>query len=91
MNIKKLHVRVASVVLCSFISAFCILPAAIVQAENGQAFSISPPLIELNADPGQTVNATIKFSNISNDELLIKNQLNDFGASNESGEPNILF
>lgn len=60
-------------------------------AENGQALSISPPVLELSADPGQTVVASIKLTNISNSELLIKNQVNDFGAKNETGEPNIIF
>ncbi len=60
-------------------------------AEAGQAFSISPPLIELKADPAQTTSAKIKFTNISNGELLIKMQFNDFGAKNETGEPNIIF
>lgn len=59
--------------------------------ENGQALSISPPVLELNADPGQTVVASIKLTNISSGELLIKNQVNDFGAKNETGEPNIIF
>ncbi len=62
-----------------------------VHAEGAQAFSISPPLIELTADPGQTVKASIKFTNVSGDELLIKTQVNDFGAKNETGEPNIIF
>ncbi|HVI69347.1 MAG TPA: hypothetical protein VM581_02715 [Magnetospirillaceae bacterium] len=61
------------------------------RAESGQAFSISPPVIELKADPGQTVNATIKFTNISSGELLIKTQFNDFGAKDENGDPNIIF
>lgn len=60
-------------------------------AEAGQAFSISPPLIELNADPGDNTKATIKFTNISGEELLVKTQFNDFGAKNETGEPNIIF
>lgn len=60
-------------------------------AQGGQAFSISPPLLELKADPGQTVTAKIKLTNVSAGELLIKTQLNDFGAKNETGEPNIIF
>lgn len=63
----------------------------LVRAEGAQAFSISPPLIELQADPGQTVKATIKFTNVSADELIIKTQTNDFSAKNETGEPNIIF
>ncbi|HSE61323.1 MAG TPA: hypothetical protein VLA88_03435 [Candidatus Saccharimonadales bacterium] len=63
-------------------------PAA---AEAGQAFSISPPLIELKADRGQTVTTKIRLTNVSNDELLIKVQFNDFGAKDETGAPNIIF
>ena len=70
---------------------FSMAQAQNVQAESGQAFSISPPLIELKADPGKTVVAKIKLTNISSGELLMKTQLNDFGAKNESGEPNIIF
>lgn len=59
--------------------------------QSGQAFSISPPLIELQADPGKSLTTKIKLTNISNGDLLIKTQLNDFGAKNETGEPNIIF
>lgn len=68
-----------------------VLPMAQVKAENGQAFSISPPLLELKGDPGQTVTASIKLTNVSADELLMKSQFNDFAAKNETGEPNIIF
>lgn len=73
-----------------FAPLLLLLPAR-VAAEGAQAFSISPPLIELNADPGQTVKASITFTNVSNDELLIKTQVNDFGPKDETGEPNIIF
>lgn len=63
----------------------------IATAQSGQAFSISPPLLELQADPGATITAKIKLTNVSGGELLIKTQLNDFGAKNETGEPNIIF
>lgn len=62
-----------------------------VLAQSGQAFSITPPLLELQANPGETLTTEIKLTNLSNDELLIKTQFNDFGAKNESGEPNIIF
>ncbi|HKX73570.1 MAG TPA: hypothetical protein VJM32_06125 [Candidatus Saccharimonadales bacterium] len=93
MKLRHLHHGVVRVV-CLFAAAVVFataLPVAGVKAEAGQAFSISPPLIELKADPGQTVNATIKFTNVSGGELLIKTQFNDFGAKDESGDPNIIF
>lgn len=60
-------------------------------AENGQALSITPPVLELQGEPGKTATATIKLTNISSGDLLIKSQINDFGAKNETGEPNIIF
>lgn len=62
------------------------------QAEQtGQAFTISPPLLELSADPGDTVSATLKFTNVSQGNLSVTTEYNDFGAKNETGEPNIIF
>jgi hypothetical protein len=72
----------------SFTAIACTGP---VHAEAGQAFSISPPIIELKADPGQSVTTSIRFTNISSGELLIKMQFNDFGAKDEAGDPNIIF
>lgn len=86
--------RVSSLALSLLVLAFVLVWAAAAKpalAESGQAFSISPPLLELKADPGQTVIAKIKLTNVSGGELLIKTQLNDFGAKNETGEPNIIF
>lgn len=68
-----------------------LLASTRVHAESGQALSISPPLIDTTGDPGKTVNVAIKITNISGGDLLIKNQINDFGAKNETGEPNIIF
>ena len=64
---------------------------SVAHAESGQAFTISPPLVELEADPGQTVQATIKLTNVSAGDLSITVQANDFGSKNETGEPNIIF
>lgn len=82
---------VVTVLTVASISAGALALAPTAAAEAGQAFSISPPLIELAAQPGEQAKATIKFTNISDGELLIKTQFNDFGAKDEEGEPNILF
>lgn len=81
---------VLSLVLCALALVFSPFTRTVF-AEGAQAFSISPPLIELQADTGQTVKASIKFTNVSDDQLIIKTQINDFGAKNETGEPNIIF
>jgi small neutral amino acid transporter SnatA (MarC family) len=67
------------------------VPIAGAKAENGQAFSISPPVIELKANPGQTITATIKLTNVSGGDLVMRADFNDFGAKDETGDPKILF
>lgn len=89
---QKLHPRhlIALTLLIIFVASLLLrLDGA--KAENGQALSISPPTLQLSADPGSTVTASIKLTNISSGDLLIKNQINDFGAKDETGEPNIIF
>jgi hypothetical protein len=84
-------VRIAAAIMLVAAFTWTLLTPTPISAESGQAFSISPPLLEIKTDPGKTVKATIKLTNISNGELLMKSQFNDFGAKNETGEPNIIF
>jgi len=57
----------------------------------GQGLEISPPVIELSADPGQTVTASIRLRNVTKGELIAKGKADDFGASSdESGQPKLL-
>lgn len=107
MNIPTTHTTTIRNVMSAILALACLVglvwsmpyilgqPAKAQQSspppQPGQAFSISPPLIELQGNPGETVTTKIKFTNISDSELLIKTQFNDFGAKNETGEPNIIF
>lgn len=94
MNGRKSVVVAAGMLLGVSLLGFIAQAFATAQpahAEAGQAFSISPPLIELKADPGQTVTTKIKLTNVSSEELLIKVQFNDFGAKDETGAPSIIF
>ncbi len=59
-------------------------------ADGGQAFSIAPPLLNLKADPGQTVTAVIQLTNVSNGPMVMTAQANDFAAKDENGDPNII-
>ncbi|HUC86784.1 MAG TPA: hypothetical protein VMR75_00450 [Candidatus Saccharimonadales bacterium] len=56
----------------------------------GQGLEISPPVIELNANPGQTVNVKITLRDITSGPLIVTGQADDFGAKNETGDPEIL-
>jgi len=67
-----------------------VLPG-VAHADNaGQAFSISPPLLNLQANPGQTVTARITLTNISSSPMVMSAQANDFAAKDETGSPNII-
>lgn len=61
------------------------------KAESGQAFTISPPLLEMEATPGDVLKAKISLTNVSSGTLSMSVQTNDFGSKNETGEPNIIF
>ncbi len=57
----------------------------------GQGLEISPPVIELSADPGQTITTQIRVRNVTKGELIAKGVADDFGAgSDESGQPKLL-
>lgn len=58
---------------------------------RGQGIEISPPRIELNADPGETVTTEIHIRNITDLEVLVQGAVNNFVSGDESGEPRILF
>lgn len=59
-------------------------------ATAGQALEIAPPVINLSADPGQTITTQIKLRDVSTSKLLVKGQVNDFIAAGEDGTPKLL-
>jgi hypothetical protein len=56
----------------------------------GQALEISPPVLTLNADPGQVIKTQISLRDVSTSNLIVKGQANDFIAAGEDGTPKIL-
>ena len=77
-------------------AALCLSPLAVAlpvnaQATGGQGLEISPPVIELSADPGQTITANIRVRNVTAATLITKGKADDFGAgTSEDGAPHIL-
>lgn len=66
-------------------------PSGSSAASPGQGLEISPPVIELSADPGQTVTTQIRVRNVAQGELIAKGRADDFGAgSSEDGKPRLL-
>ncbi len=58
--------------------------------DTGQALEISPPVLNLTADPGQAIEAKIALRDVSTSKLLVKGEVNDFVAAGEDGTPKIL-
>lgn len=60
-------------------------------AASGQGLEISPPVVELQADPGQTVTTSISIRNVTKGPLIVKAKTDDFGAgADETGQPQLL-
>lgn len=57
---------------------------------GGQALEIAPPVLNLTANPGETINAKLSLRDVSKTQLIVTGQVNDFVASGEDGTPKIL-
>lgn len=67
------------------------LEAAAESTQPGaQALEIAPPVINLSADPGETVTAEINLRDVSDGQLIVTGEVNDFTAGDENGTPKIL-
>ncbi len=60
------------------------------QEGSGQALEIAPPVINLSGAPGATLEAEIILRDVSDDQLIVTNQVNDFVADGEDGVPKLL-
>jgi len=87
---RKVLLRCVSVVLLVLVLLTPHLATAQNAAKQGQGLEISPPLLDLAAKPGESIKTTIKIRNITKGPLIVKEQVNDFVASGEDGQPNIL-
>src|SRR3546814_554063 len=65
-------------------------PAFAAENAPGQALEIAPPVINIKANPGETVKTTISLRDVSTSPLVVRNQINDFVAAGEDGTPKIL-
>lgn len=96
---KKTYIPTTSII--ASLSAFALIISLVAPAFNvaavdapaagtGQALEIAPPVISLSANPGQTVGGEISLRDVSQTNLLVKGQVNDFVADGEDGTPKIL-
>lgn len=95
--------RAGAVLTASVLSIAALLPAVIPVAQaakhskqqaqtqqRGSGLEIAPPVVDLKADPGQTVTAQVRIRNITQLPMVVNMQANDFVADGEGGEPKLL-
>lgn len=94
---KKIAYTTASYVLSAMmLVASVVTPvyAAVTPTPNpsnaGQALEIAPPVLNLIADPGQTIRTQISLRDVSDNRLIVQGQINDFVANGEDGTPKLL-
>lgn len=87
---KRIFITLALVGIGLISIAYPVNAQAPNNSESGQALEIAPPVISLFADPGETINTKINLGNISNSELIVVSQVNDFVAAGEDGTPKVL-
>ncbi len=78
-------ISVVSVALSTLIA-----PLASAQSTGGQALEIGPPVVNLSADPGQTITTSISIRDVSTSSLIVTNEINDFIANGEDGTPQVV-
>lgn len=82
--------RFASVLIAFSLLVFLVSPLTTTAQGGGQGLEISPPLLDLKGDPGQTIKSEIRVRNVTKDTLVVNAQFEDFVASGEDGQPKIL-
>lgn len=60
------------------------------QNDAGQGIQVSPVVIDLNGEKGQSYNLKVTVTNITAGSLLLKTSANDFTADGESGNPKVI-
>jgi hypothetical protein len=63
---------------------------ALVMAPLAEAITITPPRLELEGDPGETISAEFKVTNDTNSSATYYTQVENFESKDESGNPQFI-
>jgi hypothetical protein len=88
MTISR-RIIITTLALSSFFNLLSI-PTFAATGAPGQALEIAPPVLNIKANPGETVKTVINLRDVSTSSLVVRNQINDFIAAGEDGTPKIL-
>ncbi len=81
---------VLAILLFGLLPLSTFVSPASAQQGAGQGLEISPPLVDVKADPGQVIKTQLKVRNVTKETLVVEAEYNDFVASGEDGSPKIL-
>jgi hypothetical protein len=88
---RRLIAAFISVTILLTTVAGAVLPAsADISPSPVQGIQISPVLINLNGDKGQSYKLTLHVTNVTAGPLVLTSAVNDFKAENETGNPKII-
>lgn len=92
MTILGIKKTLIGLILMSSVFVATALPAPTHAQSNGaaQGIEISPALVDLNAERGQTYTIKLKVTNVTPAALVYTSEVNDFTSKDESGAPQIL-
>lgn len=85
---KQLNTRFRKIFFKIFLSI--IFLALLIPVSSTRALTISPPVIEIDADPGSTVKEKIKIVNTTEQPQIFYLSAADFTSGGEAGEPTFL-
>ncbi len=74
--------------IVTFLSLSAATPTHAETASTG--LQVSPALVELNGTPGTTYTIDLSVTNVTDNALDFTSSVNDFGAKDETGTPNII-
>jgi hypothetical protein len=66
------------------------LPAQAQEANAANGLQISPAVVEVNGEPGQTYTINVQVTNVTGSDLSFTTDVNDFSAKDESGAPSVV-
>lgn len=87
---RNIHPTAFGLGLLTLVILSSVATASAATSNSGQALEIAPPVVILSADPGKTLLVPINLRDISNSNLIVTNEVNDFVAAGEDGTPKIL-
>ncbi len=86
----KYYLSVLAILLFGLLPLSALTGSTSAQQGAGQGLEISPPLVDIKADPGQVIKTQLKVRNVTKETLVVEAEYNDFVASGEDGSPKIL-